>query len=84
MTVRLTDRGEILLEDTCPSEDAEILLQKLSADPDAPVDLRACEFAHTAVIQVLMAAMPKVLGPPAGLALRDWVYPILARGSVSD
>lgn len=77
MTVRLTAQGEIVLEGACSSEDAEVLLQNLIAAPAARVDLRACESAHTAVIQVLLAANPNVLGPPAGAALRDWVYPIL-------
>jgi hypothetical protein len=81
MTVRLTTEGEIVLEGVCSSEDAEVLLRNLASAPTAQVDLRACEFAHTAVIQVLMAARPKLLGPPAGAALRDWVYLIL---SVSD
>jgi hypothetical protein len=75
MTVRLTAHGEIVLEGTCSSEDAEILLRNLIATPAAQVDLRACDFAHTAVIQVLMAANSRLLGPPAGSALREWVYP---------
>jgi hypothetical protein len=77
MTIRLTVQGEIALEGTCPSEDAEILLRHLTATPAAQVDLRACELAHAAVIQVLMAANAKLLGPPASGVLRDWVYPIL-------
>jgi hypothetical protein len=82
MTVRLTAENEIVLEGACSSEDAEVLLQNLIATPGAGVDLRACECAHTAVIQVLMAAHPQLRGPPAGSALRDWVYPILqSRGA---
>jgi hypothetical protein len=77
MTVRVTTQGEIVLEGTCSSEDAEILLQHIIATPAAPVDWRACELAHTAVIQVLMAANPKLRGPPAGSSLRDWLSPIL-------
>jgi len=77
MTVRLTTQGEIVLEGTCSSEDAEILLQHIIATPAAQVDWRACEFAHTAVIQVLMAANPKLLGPPAGSGLRNWLSAIL-------
>jgi hypothetical protein len=77
MTVRLTTQGEIVLEGTCSSGDAEILLQHIIATPARQVDWRACEFAHTAVIQVLMAANPKLLGPPAGSCLRDWLSPIL-------
>lgn len=82
MTVRLTAEGQIALEGACPSEDAEVLLQFLTTSAAAHVDLRACESAHTAVVQVLMAANPEFLGPPAGMALRDWVYPILRGGSM--
>jgi hypothetical protein len=82
MTVRTTVQGAIVLEGTCPSEDAEILLQNLVATPGAQVDLRTCEFAHTAVIQVLMAANARLIGPPADPALRDWVCPILGLSGV--
>ena len=77
MTVRSSSPGDIVLEGVCSAEDAEILLQKLTAAPNALVDLRACESAHTAVIQVLMAANPKLRGPPAGSSLQDWLSPIL-------
>jgi hypothetical protein len=81
MTVQVTAGGEVLLEGICPSEDAETLLRHLSANPAATVDWRACESAHTALIQVLMAAKPKLRGPPAGQALRDWVEPLLTRAT---
>jgi hypothetical protein len=80
MTVQMSG-GAILLEGICPSEDAEALLQYLSAHPAGAIDWRACESAHTAVIQVLMASRTKLLGPPAGQALRDWVAPALTRFS---
>ena len=79
MTVRATASDVVALEGTCPSEDAEALLQHLLARPNATVDWRACEAAHTAVVQVLMAAQPKLLGPPAGLYLQDWVQPFLTQ-----
>lgn len=78
MTVQMSGNA-ILLEGICPSEDAEALLQCLSASPAASIDWRACESAHTAVIQVLMASTAKLVGPPAGPALRDWVAPALTR-----
>jgi hypothetical protein len=78
MTIHMSGTS-IELEGSCASEDAEILLQHLLASPTASVDWRACESAHTAVIQVLMAAKPKLLGPPAGRALKDWVEPVLLR-----
>lgn len=80
MTVQMSG-DTIVLEGTCPSEDAEALLQYLSAYPASPIDWRACESAHTAVIQVLMVLKTRPLGPPAGRALREWVAPALTRMS---
>ncbi|HEY1891352.1 MAG TPA: hypothetical protein VGG63_13140 [Steroidobacteraceae bacterium] len=77
MTVRVTAAGCIELIGTCPSADAEALLQHLFADPAATVDWRECRGAHTAVVQVLMAVKPKLLGPPANAGLRDWVAPAI-------
>ena len=78
MTIRLSAEGAIELAGTCSSDDAEPLLQHLLATSDATVDWRSCEAAHTAVIQVLMAATPKLLGPPAAVELEKWVQPLLA------
>jgi hypothetical protein len=75
MTVRIADSGCIELVGACPSEDAEPLLQLLLADRGATVDWRDCRSAHTAVVQVLMAVAPKLLGPPADDRLKDWVAP---------
>lgn len=77
MTVRTTAQGSILLEGSCPIADAEILLQHLTAAPTAVVDLRSCDFAHTAVVQVLMACRPNLLGPPGEHPMWRWVYPLL-------
>ena len=77
MTVRAAADGCIELVGICPSGDAEALLQLLLADPGATVDWRQCSAAHTAVVQVLMAARPTLRGPPAGTSLRDWVGPAL-------
>lgn len=79
MTVRITGGGTITLDDVCSSEDAEELLRHLLNDPRAPVNWRNCRSAHTAVIQVLMAAKPELLGPPADDGLKKWVEPVLTR-----
>jgi hypothetical protein len=84
VTVRLSPAGAIMMEGICPSEDAEVLLQLLLAHPAPVVDWSACEGAHTAVIQVLMAAGPALRGPPAGGSLRDWVQPLLTRDRGND
>lgn len=70
MTVRLATDGAIELSDSCPLEDAEILQQHLLAAPGSVVDWRACQQAHTAVIQVLLASRVTLHGPPAGDLLR--------------
>ena len=77
MTVRVAAGGCIELIGACPSEDAETLLQLLLADPGATVDWRECRDAHTAVVQVLMAVRPKLLGPAADSRLQDWVAPAI-------
>ena len=77
MTVRMRDDGGVELTGVCPSSDAETLLSYLAADPAGTVDWRGCEDAHTAVIQVLAAARPRLQGPPAGRFLANWVEPLL-------
>jgi hypothetical protein len=78
MTIRSSPEGTIVLEGSCPHEEAETLLRHLIGTPEASVDLRACDFAHTAVVQVLMVCKPKLLGPPPWNGpLRQWIYPQL-------
>lgn len=78
MTVRM--RGQVIeLAGDCPSEDAETLLMHLLADPLATIDWRACERAHTAVLQVLLAAQRPMEGSPQGAFLSHWVEPLVRR-----
>jgi len=78
MTVRTAGGGGCIeLVGACPSEDAEPLLQLLLADRGATVDWRECRSAHTAVVQVLMAVKPELIGPPAEAGLKDWVAPAI-------
>ena len=78
MTIKVSPAGNIELIGICSSDEGEVLLQHLLATPHMMVDWRACEAAHTAVIQVLMATSPGLLGPPAALLLEKWVQPVLA------
>jgi hypothetical protein len=75
VTILLSAEGMIVMQGICPSEDAEILLRHLANTPNATVDVRHCESAHTAVVQVLLARRPAVQGPPRDNALWRWVYP---------
>ena len=81
MTVKVSADGTIALEGACPLEDAETLQQHLLAHAGAAVDWRSCDAAHTAVIQILLAARPRLHGPPAGEFLRMHVEPLLLPAS---
>jgi hypothetical protein len=77
VTIRATDGESIVLEGDCPSEEAEMLLQRLLATPTAVVDLQRCESLHAAVIQVLLAAEPTLELPPTDTAMGHWLRAIL-------
>jgi hypothetical protein len=79
MTVRRLKAGVIAMEGDCSIDDAEPLLQLLLAEPRAAVDWTACDRAHAALLQLLMAAAPALVGPPRGAFLRDQIAPALAR-----
>jgi len=79
MTVRLRNDGVIELVGVCGSEDAEALLRHLCARPTSDVDWRGCDGAHTAVVQVLVAAAVRPLGTPANKFLAEMVAPLLER-----
>ncbi|HEX4179986.1 MAG TPA: hypothetical protein VHY32_04285 [Caulobacteraceae bacterium] len=79
MTVRLTNEGLISLEGVVLVEDAEPLLQLLLTHPAAAIDWRACDHAHAAIIQILMASGIAPIGPPSGVFMRTVVEPALER-----
>jgi hypothetical protein len=76
MTVGLAG-GNIRMEGVCPVEDAERLLRLVLNNRRAIVDWRSCEEAHTAVIQILLAARPELLGPAANAFLQNRIAPII-------
>lgn len=61
-----------------PIEEAEAFAEWLRATPDAAVDLSACEALHSAVLQVLLAAMPRVAAPPPDALLAALLSPLPA------
>jgi hypothetical protein len=79
MTIRATADGVIMLEGDCLLEEVDALQRELLANPEAVVDWTECTAAHTAVIQVLLAARPVLRGPPVGAFLRDFIAPVLRR-----
>lgn len=82
MTVRLAEDGTIVLEGGCPVEEAEMLQQLFLRHPAARIEWRNCNYAHTAVLQMLLAVKPEISSPPKSAFLRDWVYPILSRSGI--
>jgi hypothetical protein len=78
MTVHVAEAGTIVLTGNCPVEDAETLVRFLQADTGAEVDWCACDQAHTAVVQVLLACGRSIRGPPRAIFLRKWIEPLLA------
>jgi len=66
-----------VLADVCTVEEAEGLLEWLTATPKAKVDLAAASHLHMAVLQALLATRPRVVAPPKDEFLARWVMPIL-------
>ena len=73
MGVSVSGDGRIRLSGDCTIEDAEALLRCFSDDPRAEVDWSGCEHAHSAVIQVLLAVRPRIVGRPEDPFLADFV-----------
>ena len=74
MSVRREDDGTtIVLDGHCPVEEAEPLLQFLQATPAACLDWRQCTHLHTAVLQVILAARPPLIGPCGDAWVQRWV-----------
>jgi hypothetical protein len=73
VTVRRTEDGRVVLEGTCPVEDAEPLLELLQQSPAAVIDWTGCTRLHTAVVQVVLAAGAEAVGPCGDAWVRDWI-----------
>ena len=73
MSVRRHGDGTIRLEGVCPVEDAEALLQLLQATPEATLDWTGSKHLHTAVLQVILAVRPRLVGRCGDLWVAEWV-----------
>jgi len=51
-------------EQMCSIEEAETLLEWLLDNPKGMVNLKKCQYLHTAIIQVLMAIKPEFSALP--------------------
>lgn len=73
--------GRAVLEGVCTVEEADSLLEWLQDDPRRPVDWTDCDHLHTAVLQVLLAVGPPLIGEPRDPFLARWVAPRLREGA---
>jgi hypothetical protein len=84
VSVRRHDDGTILLEGICPVEDAESLLQLLQATPTAPLDWSRSNHLHTAVLQVILATRPTLVGRCGDPWVTEWVNVTPASTPLTD
>ncbi|MCE7798161.1 hypothetical protein LWE61_16590 [Sphingobium sufflavum] len=73
MSVRIDGRT-ILLEGRCSVEDAETLLLALQEQPDASVSVEKVQKIHMAVLQILLALKPEIMGADASLFLSQNIF----------
>jgi hypothetical protein len=66
----------IVLQGVVAVEEAEKLLEVLHQHPLDAVDASACTHLHTANLQILMAARPKICAWPIQAQLRTWLESI--------
>ena len=74
-------RNRVIFRDVVSVEEAETLLEALQKKPASKVDLSACTHLHTANLQVLMAARPKIERWPENPDLRAWLESALKPAS---
>jgi hypothetical protein len=68
---------EARFEDVCTVEDALPLFEFLTNSEAPQIDLSACTYLHTALLQLLLVAGPRIAAPPADPSLARWVVPLL-------
>ncbi len=73
------DEHTAVLAGSVSVQDAEPLANWLRQTPDGAVDLGACTHLHTAALQVLASARPRIAVAPADAFLSAWIVPVLAR-----
>jgi hypothetical protein len=72
----------ILITGNATVADAEPLLVALQDDPARPIDLSNAAHVHSAVIQILLALRPRIIGNPAYPFFTTSILPRLIEASV--
>jgi hypothetical protein len=70
----------VRFEEVCTVEDALPLLEFFKSIDTPEIDLSTCTWLHTALLQLLLTACPRMVASPADPALARWVAPLLANG----
>jgi hypothetical protein len=70
-------RNRVVFRDVVRVEEAEALLEVLQKKPSTKVDLATCTHLHTANLQVLMVARPRIDSWPQDPELRTWLQAVL-------
>jgi hypothetical protein len=83
MPVTVSERS-VTLSGVVSVEDTEPLAQWLRATPRGSVRMGGVTHLHTAALQVLLAARPRLAVPPADPFLARWVTPLLTAGQPTD
>jgi hypothetical protein len=65
-------------EDICAVEEALPLFEFLNSATAPEVDLSACTHLHTALLQLLLIARPKVAALPADPGLARWLAGVVS------
>lgn len=71
----------VVLRDVVQVEEAEALFEALQKKPNTKVDLAACTHLHTANLQVLIVARPRIRSWPQDPELRTWLEAVLTPAS---
>lgn len=71
------EADRIRLSGRCLAEDAETLLVALQEHPGLRVDIGGAQKLHLAVVQVLLAARPEIVGVPDNAFLAAHVVDLL-------
>jgi hypothetical protein len=73
----ILDGNIVRLHGDCPVEDAETVMRLLQSAVDPVVSLAEVRVLHTAVLQVLLALRPKLVGPVRDPFITRWLAPLL-------
>jgi hypothetical protein len=79
MSIEITE-NVIRIVGNAPVGDAEPLLAAILEEPVRPVDLNQAAHLHSAIIQILLALQPVIVGTPSFPFFGNAVLPLLDRG----